>query len=84
MPQKRSTRAGILAGCPSLDGGSRGAGFVFEPRTLRPPGDNSRQAEASFRYLATMPSEGNTTAEILLGCPTLDRSSRDAEAAFEP
>ncbi|KER29553.1 hypothetical protein T265_03851 [Opisthorchis viverrini] len=35
MPPERSTRAGILPGCPSLDRGSRVAGVGFEPRTFR-------------------------------------------------
>ncbi|KER31855.1 hypothetical protein T265_12897, partial [Opisthorchis viverrini] len=34
MPPEGSTRAGILPGCPSLDGGNREAEFGFEPRTF--------------------------------------------------
>ncbi|KER29760.1 LOW QUALITY PROTEIN: hypothetical protein T265_13302 [Opisthorchis viverrini] len=35
MPNERSTRAGILSGCLSLDGRSRDAEVGFEPRTFR-------------------------------------------------
>ncbi|KER27436.1 hypothetical protein T265_05539 [Opisthorchis viverrini] len=31
-----------------------------------------------------MPPEGCTWAEILPGCPSLDRGSREAEVGFEP
>ncbi|KER23621.1 hypothetical protein T265_08522 [Opisthorchis viverrini] len=31
-----------------------------------------------------MPSEGSTRAEILPGCPSLDRGSRVPEVGFEP
>ncbi|KER29682.1 hypothetical protein T265_13326, partial [Opisthorchis viverrini] len=31
-----------------------------------------------------MPHEGGTRAEILPGCPSLDRESRVAEVVFEP
>ncbi|KER19681.1 hypothetical protein T265_11609 [Opisthorchis viverrini] len=34
--------------------------------------------------LAIMPAEGGTKAGLLPGCPSLDRSSRDAEVGFEP
>ncbi|KER23374.1 hypothetical protein T265_08703 [Opisthorchis viverrini] len=43
-----------------------------------------RSAVASFRCLTTMPPEGSTRAEILPGCPSLDRGSRVAEVGFEP
>ncbi|KAG5454334.1 Trafficking kinesin-binding protein 1, partial [Clonorchis sinensis] len=36
-----------------------------------------------FWCLAAMPPEGSTRAEILPGCPSLDRGSREAEMGFE-
>ncbi|KAG5451860.1 E3 ubiquitin-protein ligase chfr, partial [Clonorchis sinensis] len=43
-----------------------------------------RSAVTPFRCLAAMPPEGSTRAEILPGCPSLDRGSREAEVGFEP
>ncbi|KAG5450694.1 hypothetical protein CSKR_102933 [Clonorchis sinensis] len=39
---------------------------------------------APFWGLAVMPPEGSARAEILSGCPSLDRESREAKVAFEP
>ncbi|KAG5454445.1 Heteroproteinous nuclear ribonucleoprotein L, partial [Clonorchis sinensis] len=44
----------------------------------------NRSAVTPFRCLAAMPPEGSTRAEILPGCPSLDRGSREAEVGFEP
>ncbi|KER27434.1 hypothetical protein T265_13801, partial [Opisthorchis viverrini] len=38
-----------------------------------------RPAVAPFRCLAAMPPEGSTRAGTPLGCPSLDRGSREAE-----
>ncbi|KER23382.1 hypothetical protein T265_08706 [Opisthorchis viverrini] len=75
MPPTRSTRAGILPGCPSLDRGSRGAEVGFEPRTLQ---------SAPYRYLAVIRRQGGMRGGILSSLSSLDRSSRDAEVGFEP
>ncbi|KER21928.1 hypothetical protein T265_09860 [Opisthorchis viverrini] len=40
-------------------------------------------AVARLRRLVAMPTEGGTRVGILPGCPSLDRSSRDAEFRFE-
>ncbi|KAG5442227.1 hypothetical protein CSKR_200184 [Clonorchis sinensis] len=48
-----------------------------------PEGVN-RSAVAPFRRLTALPPEGSTRAEILPGCPSLGRGSRDAETEFEP
>ncbi|KAG5454002.1 hypothetical protein CSKR_102085 [Clonorchis sinensis] len=47
-------------------------------------GIKNRSAVTPFRCLAAMPPEGCTRAEILPGCPSLDRESREAEVGFEP
>ncbi|KER22241.1 hypothetical protein T265_09609 [Opisthorchis viverrini] len=98
MPHKGCTRAGILPSFPSLDRGSREAEAGFEPRTLwsmrcsdalteHPVSysttNNNRSAVTHFRCLTSMPFEGSTRAEILPGCPSLDRGSREAEVGFE-
>ncbi|KAG5453781.1 hypothetical protein CSKR_113837 [Clonorchis sinensis] len=44
----------------------------------------NRSAVTPFRCLAAMLPEGSTMAEILSGCPSLDRGSREAEVGFEP
>ncbi|KAG5445498.1 hypothetical protein CSKR_100985, partial [Clonorchis sinensis] len=44
----------------------------------------SRSAVTPFQCLASMPPEGSTRAEILPGCPSLNRGSREAEVGFEP
>ncbi|KAG5453486.1 hypothetical protein CSKR_113960 [Clonorchis sinensis] len=41
-------------------------------------------AVAPFRCLAAMPPEWSTRAGILPACPSLDRTSRDADVGFEP
>ncbi|KAG5447023.1 hypothetical protein CSKR_108873 [Clonorchis sinensis] len=46
--------------------------------------NNNRSAVTLFRCLAAMLPEGSTRAEILPGCPSLDRGSREAEVGFEP
>ncbi|KAG5455245.1 hypothetical protein CSKR_106449 [Clonorchis sinensis] len=61
-------------------GKPRGRGRV---RTTDLPKKN-RSAVAPFRCLAAMPPEGSTRAEILPGCPSLDRGSREAEVGLEP
>ncbi|KER19746.1 hypothetical protein T265_11558 [Opisthorchis viverrini] len=38
----------------------------------------------TYRCLAATPPEGCTRAEVLPGCPSLDRGSRKAESGFEP
>ncbi|KAG5443634.1 hypothetical protein CSKR_102535, partial [Clonorchis sinensis] len=54
MPAQRSTRAGILPGCPSLDRGSRKVEVGFEPRTFRDP-VGSVNAGASRHLRASLP-----------------------------
>ncbi|KAG5442715.1 hypothetical protein CSKR_108022 [Clonorchis sinensis] len=48
--------------------------------------DNTKNKgnHSPFRYLAAMPPKGSTRAEILPGCPSLDKKSREAEVGFEP
>ncbi|KER21825.1 hypothetical protein T265_09941 [Opisthorchis viverrini] len=45
---------------------------------------NNRPAVTPFRSLAAMPPEASTRAEILPGCPNLDKKSREAEVGFKP
>ncbi|KER20304.1 hypothetical protein T265_11113 [Opisthorchis viverrini] len=45
---------------------------------------NHISAVTPFRCSADMPPEGSTRARILLGRPSLDRGSREAEVGFEP
>ncbi|GAA48559.1 5'-AMP-activated protein kinase subunit gamma, partial [Clonorchis sinensis] len=45
---------------------------------------NNRSAVTPFPCLAAVPTEGHTRTETLPGFPTLDKSSRDADAGFEP
>ncbi|KAG5446775.1 Nuclear speckle splicing regulatory protein 1 [Clonorchis sinensis] len=40
--------------------------------------------DSSGSCLTAVPPEGSTGAEILPGCPSLDRGSREAEVRFEP
>ncbi|KAG5444112.1 hypothetical protein CSKR_104199 [Clonorchis sinensis] len=44
----------------------------------------TRSVVPPYRYLAAMPSEGSTRAEIPSGCPSLDKSSRNTKVGFEP
>ncbi|KER20389.1 LOW QUALITY PROTEIN: hypothetical protein T265_15330 [Opisthorchis viverrini] len=46
--------------------------------------EQSRSAVTRFLCLAVMLSEGNARAEMLPGCPSLDRGSLEAEVEFEP
>ncbi|KER28433.1 hypothetical protein T265_04741 [Opisthorchis viverrini] len=46
--------------------------------------ETNSSAVAPFRWLAVMPTEGGTRVGILPGCTSPERSSRDAELAFEP
>ncbi|KAG5441164.1 hypothetical protein CSKR_102740, partial [Clonorchis sinensis] len=47
-------------------------------------GVGHRKAVTPFRGLAAMPPKGSARAEILPGCPSLDRGSREAEVGFGP
>ncbi|GAA47273.1 hypothetical protein CLF_100161 [Clonorchis sinensis] len=58
-----------------------GCSFCRPTCALQPVNDSCRyySAVTPFRCLAAMPPEGSTRAEILPGCPSLDRGSREAE-----
>ncbi|KER26838.1 hypothetical protein T265_05972 [Opisthorchis viverrini] len=45
---------------------------------------NNGLAVTPFQYLVAVPPEERTRAVILLGCPSLDSRSREAEVGFKP
>ncbi|KER26348.1 hypothetical protein T265_06393 [Opisthorchis viverrini] len=75
MPPERSTRAGILPVCLSLDRGVE---------RQRSGSNHGPCAVAPFWCLATMPLEGCTRAAILPDYPSLGRGNRDTTVLNYP
>ncbi|KAG5447289.1 Heat shock cognate 71 kDa protein [Clonorchis sinensis] len=81
---------GFPGGFPGAGGGAGSGGGARGP-TIEERGIGVQYCRATnssavtpFRCLAAMPPEGSTRAEVLPGCPSLDRGSREAEVGFEP